>query len=289
VAEDRYLQMMVPVFDLAHAPVRVLSAAPRSRNRLMRLHHVCLAGLLGLLAACGNERSGEDEAAPVAKAPANAAATSYAECMAAANRQASRAENVVKASECLRLPDAPPPGSTLPAGVPALPPIAGHGVPQGAEQEIRSVYTTLAEADCRTLSVDEESASSVQRCPGVGGYALNAADGDARMSIDVITPDGKAHPLHFWSVVTHAFSSLGPRAEWRVRGEQPIALIVRVNASEDPENTERYTSYLAVAKITPTRICVTDRIGPAANANEEARRAADASASRPCAPEAQMR
>ncbi len=255
----------------------------------MRLHHVCLAGLLGLLAACGQEGARQDEAATAAaNAPGASAGTTYAECMAAANRQARRAENVVKASECLRLADAPPPGSTLPAGVPALPPTAGHGVAQPAEQEIRSVYTTLAEADCRTLSVDEESASSVQRCPGVGGYALNAADGDARMSIDVITPDGKAHPLNYWSVITHAFSSLGPRAEWRVRGEQPIALIVRVNASEDPENTERYTSYLAVAKITPTQICVTDRIRPAANANEEARRAADASASRPCAREAQM-
>jgi hypothetical protein len=67
-----------------------------------------------------------------------------------------------------------------------------------------------------------------------------------------------------------------------MRGGRPIALIVRVNASEDPVDSSRITSYLAVAKITPTEICVTDRIDPAADGNEAARRAADAAASRPC-------
>ena len=254
--------------------------------RMNRHLACCLAALLPLLAGCagkGDEPKSADSTA--------ATQATYAECMAAANRQPSRAETVVKAGECLRLPDAPPPGSTLPAGVPALPSAAGHGVGQAAEpeQEIRSVYTSLAEADCRVIEVDEESASSVSRCPGVPGHALKVLDGDARMSIDVITPDRREHPLNYWSVITHNFSSLGPRAEWRVRGQQPIALIVRVNASEDPENSERTTSYLAVAKITPTGICVTDRIAPAPNANEMARIAADASASRPCAKEVQMR
>jgi hypothetical protein len=107
-------------------------------------------------------------------------------------------------------------------------------------------------------------------------------EGDVRMSIDVITPDGTAHELNYWSVITSGFSSLGPRAEWRMRGGRPIALIVRVNASENPENASQLTSYLAVAKITPREICVTDRIAPAPNANEAARTAADSSAGRPC-------
>jgi hypothetical protein len=150
---------------------------------------------------------------------------------------------------------------------------------------ISSVYTSL-EQDCRLLEVDEESGSSSQRCPGTAGYALKVMEGDVRMSIDVIAPDGKAHELNYWSVITSGFSSLGSRAEWRMRGGQPIALIVRVNASENPEDSSQLTSYLAVAKITPREICVTDRIAPAANANEAARAAADNSAGRPCITEA---
>lgn len=248
----------------------------------MRIPHACFAVSLCLAGACGGERSGQDADAPAANA--DPATTTYAACMAAANRQPSQAETVVKAAECLRLPDAPASGSTLPPGTPPPPDAAGHGV-QGAEPEpkISSVYTSLAGVDCRVIEIDEESESSVSRCPGVAGHVLKVLEGDLRMSIDIVTPDGREHPLNYWSVVTSGFSSLGPRAEWRMRGEQPTALIVRVNASEDPERPERTTSYLAVAKITPTGICVTDRIAPAPNANEAAQRAADASASRPCA------
>lgn len=246
----------------------------------MRLPVTRLASLLCLLCACGGGGAGDAESADAAQAKQ----TTYAECMAEANRQPSRAENVVKAAECMRLPDAPPPGSTLPPGVSPPPGAGGHGVTEkmDAAGEIRSVYTSLAEADCRVIERDEESAGSVSRCPGVAGHALKVLDGDARASIDVVTPDGREHPLHYWSVITQGFSSLGPRAEWRMQGQSPIALIVRVIANEDPENPERTTSYLAVARINPRGICVTDRIAPAPNANEAARQAADASGDRPC-------
>ncbi len=84
----------------------------------MRLVQMCLAGLLSLASACG-----DDDGAGEAKSADSAQAKqlTYADCMAVANRQASRAESVMKASECLRLPDAPPPGSTLPAGIPPPP------------------------------------------------------------------------------------------------------------------------------------------------------------------------
>lgn len=173
-------------------------------------------------------------------------------------------------------PSAAPADSTVPAFVAPAPDTAAAD-----SGEISSVYTSL-EKDCRLIEVDEESESSVQRCPGTAGYALKVMEGDLRMSIDVLTPDGQPHELNYWSVITSGFSSLGPRAEWRMRGGRPIALIVRVNASENPENASRLTSYLAVAKITPREICVTDRIAPAPNANEAARTAADQSAARPC-------
>lgn len=246
----------------------------------MRLTNVSLAGLLLLLAACGADAPDAEKSALAAKAKQ----TAYADCMAAANQQASRAESVVAARGCLHLPDAPPPGSTLPPGVPPSP-MAGDSA---SAMAINSVYTSLAEKDCRVMRVDEETGGSTSRCPGVARYALNVHDDDARMSIDVVAPDGKAHELNYWGVVTHGFSGVGPRAEWRMRGERPIALIVRVNASEDPEDATRITSYLAVAKITPAETCVTDRIGPVTDANTAARAAADRSAGRTCLNEAPM-
>lgn len=148
-----------------------------------------------------------------------------------------------------------------------------------------SMYTDLAATKCKTIKVNKESGSSVQSCAGVAGYKLLVEDDDNRMSITVVSPAGKKHPLNYWDVITHAFSSVGDKAEWRVKkdGQKviPIALIVRVNANEDPDSNKR-TSYLAVAKITPQGICVTDKIQPGAKANEEARAAADSSADKPC-------
>ena len=122
--------------------------------------------------------------------------------------------------------------------------------------------------------------------PGIAGYKLLLEEGDLRQSITVVTPKGKKYPLNYWQVITGGFSAAGEKAEWRVvksKGKMvPVALIVRVNAHENPDNVEKTTSYLAVAKITAQKICVTDKINPGAGQNEEARRAADASANKSC-------
>jgi hypothetical protein len=145
-----------------------------------------------------------------------------------------------------------------------------------------SVYTDLASARCKTIETHEEGGGSVQKCPGVAGYELLVEDDDSRQSVTVVSPDGKKHPLNYWHVITTAFSSLGEKAEWRVEKKggkvRPFALIVRVNASENPEKPEQTTSYLAVAKITAAKVCVTDKV----KTNEEARAAADASADKRC-------
>ena len=157
---------------------------------------------------------------------------------------------------------------------------------QSAPAGLQSVYTSLAARDCKTVMTSEEGSSSTQRCVGVGGYNLLVEDSDARMSVTVVAPGGKKHDLKYWQVVTTAFSAIGEKAEWRVKRQGkrqvPVALIVRLNAQENAERPEKQTSYLTVAKITPEQICVTDKIAPGANANEEARRAADTAASRPC-------
>jgi hypothetical protein len=151
---------------------------------------------------------------------------------------------------------------------------------------IVSIYTDLSPSRCKTIKVTRDPGSSVQKCAGVAGYSLLVLDDDARQSVNVVTPDGKEHGLDYWSVVTRYFSSLGEKAEWRMvkKGGKlvPIALIVRVYANENPEVPEQRTSYLAVAKITPEKICVTAKIKATTTANAEARRAADASAAKPC-------
>ena len=104
----------------------------------------------------------------------------------------------------------------------------------------RSVYTALDR--CTTTELNADEGWSTQRCPGTAGYTLLVHEGDLRQSVDVVAPGGAVYPLDFWSVITSAFSSVGPRAEWRV-----------------------------VA-----------RVGPAADMNAQARRLADRAARMPC-------
>jgi hypothetical protein len=151
-------------------------------------------------------------------------------------------------------------------------------------QPMTSVYTDLAADRCQTLEIEEkEGAFSRQRCPGVAGYRLLVLDDDSRMTVTVEDPAGKAHPLELWTLVSTGFSSLGPRAEWRMArrsgSEVPVALIVRFNAS-DPES--KVTSYLVVARIAADGICVVAAVPPGPEANEKAREVADGASERPC-------
>ena len=158
--------------------------------------------------------------------------------------------------------------------------VLGCGV--HASAQITSRYTDLDDQKCKTLELDEEGGGSYKgECAGVGGYKLHVLEGDLRQSVDIIDPAGKAHQLRFWEHFG-GFSAVGPRAEWRIKNRQPIALIVRLNVSENPEKPETTTSYLIVSKITKTEACITDIIRPSRTQNAEARRAADNSASEPC-------
>jgi len=153
--------------------------------------------------------------------------------------------------------------------------------------KIESVYTSLETKACKTLSqTDEEAGSYEGECPGIGGYKLRLIEGDIRQSINVITPGKKKYELDLTGHVSGGFSSVGAKAEWRVtrkgRIQTPIALIIRFNVSDNPENTSIITSYLVVSKITKNQICITNVVKPGAKANEEARKFADSSADKPC-------
>ena len=153
--------------------------------------------------------------------------------------------------------------------------------------QTRSVYTSLTVNSCRTIKTETTGAGDYEGlCRGVSGYSLTLLEGDLRQNIIVNTPKGAKHSLELWDVISGGFSHVGPKAEWRISRQNgrlsPNALIIRYNAIENPDNPNKYTSYLAVAKITSTEICVTDKISPGANANIDARRAADNAATKPC-------
>lgn len=145
----------------------------------------------------------------------------------------------------------------------------------------KSIYTSLETKACKTIEQSDEGAGWYRgECPGAGGYKLELTEGDIRQSINVIAPGGKTFELNF-SQVSSAFSTVGAKAEWRMKGKVPVALIVRFNAS-DPEDSAKSTSYLVVSKISKTESCITDVVNPSKKQNVEAQKLADAAATKPC-------
>jgi len=160
----------------------------------------------------------------------------------------------------------------------------GKPNPPDTTPQIETVYVDLTGSKCKTTDKNEDEGWSVQRCEGVGGYKLEVTDGDDRQTVSVIAPGGKISDLNFQANVSVGFSSIGEKAEWRVKKNDgkitPIAMIIRLNATKgDGAKTD---SYLVVSKITADESCITDIVKPIANANEEARKLADTSAKKPC-------
>jgi len=148
---------------------------------------------------------------------------------------------------------------------------------------LSSVYTPLEFGKCKAISRNPDGdGSAVDLCPGVAGYALVLEEGDLRQNLQVIAPGGKKYSLELWTLISSGFSSTGPRAEWRMAGKLPKALIVRYNASETPEDPSKITSYLAVAKIGPSGACLVARVKPGREMNLEARRISDRASGMKC-------
>ncbi len=153
--------------------------------------------------------------------------------------------------------------------------------------KIQSVYTSLTTKSCKTLESETEGTGWYRgECTGIGGYKLQLTEGDIRQSIDVIAPNKDKYELDLVGHVSSGFSTVGDKAEWRVRRKgrntTPIALIVRFNASDNPEDSSKITSYLVVSKITRNQICITNIVKPDANQNEEAQRLADSAITATC-------
>ena len=66
-----------------------------------------------------------------------------------------------------------------------------------------------------------------------------------------------------------------------MKGKNPVALIVRLNVS-DQGDEKPPTSYLVVSKIGATTACVTDVVKPGKDQNSLAQGLADKSSTKPC-------
>ena len=159
-----------------------------------------------------------------------------------------------------------------------------------SEVAIQSIQTALGGGSCRReIDKSDPNETPYLLCRGIAGFALIVRLVDAgRQSIDVVDPAHQVHPLSYDEFVTRSMSAVGDKAEWRVlmkRGKPvPFALIVRVLAHEDDDTPEKVTStYYAVTKITPEKICVTDRVREGVRSEAEVRRIADSAPDRPCA------
>ena len=142
----------------------------------------------------------------------------------------------------------------------------------------KSVYTPISNAKCETKNTSPVSGYLI--CPGASGYNLEVLDDDARMSVNVISPDERSFELDFWGHFRN-FSYVGEQAEWRMKGKNPVALIIRYNVS-DRGDGDKKTSYLMVAKITKNSVCVTNIVRPGKNQNLTAQKLADKAAAKPC-------
>jgi hypothetical protein len=126
-----------------------------------------------------------------------------------------------------------------------------------AYSQMTSVYTSTRAEACRTIkSSTEGTGSYVGECRGPRRYKVEVLEGDLRQSLNVITPNRKKNELNFWGFYG-GFSSIGDKIEWRMKAQTPVALVARY-AVADPEDSQKTTSYLMVAKVTTAGSCVTD-------------------------------
>ena len=145
----------------------------------------------------------------------------------------------------------------------------------------KSIYTSLAADKCKTTAVNNGApGNSSTRCEGVGGYKLEVYLDDERNSIGIVLPSKKVVGLDLWNYFGN-FSALGEKAEWRMQGKRPVALIVRLNVS-DRGDGKPPTSYLIVSKISETDACVTDIVKPGKSQNANAQSLADRASTKPC-------
>jgi hypothetical protein len=151
-----------------------------------------------------------------------------------------------------------------------------------------SLYTSITDKGCAKTIDDATTGAYTLKCRGIGGFRLHVLNDDERSSIDVVTPARIVQPLNYWELISTGFSSLGGKAEWRVRNvggkTVPFALIIRVNTIDQSDlKRPQQVPYLAIAKIRENLACVVTKLDARApGANARAREIADTIEKQPC-------
>jgi hypothetical protein len=148
-------------------------------------------------------------------------------------------------------------------------------IPLTAFGQTKSVYTSLSSKDCKASQDEALGEKHMGLRPGFGACALELLEGDLRQTVNVIAPNKKKYELDLWSKVSGKFSSLGEKAEWRVKDKKPVALILRFDANESAEGDAKNISYLVVAKTIANEACIVDIIKPSKSQNMLAQKSAD--------------
>lgn len=169
----------------------------------------------------------------------------------------------------------------------------GLAAPVLAQSSFESTYTSVEPEHCRTIPSaagrTPETGGPEQHlmtCPGVFTYALQVEESE-RPYVTVVTPDKTESRLHLLPYAS-GFSTLGPRAEWRVaridNRQQPTALILRINEATDPSQLPMPPiSRLVVSRVSANgQACVVGAVPPGAQQNELARQMADRARTMPC-------
>ncbi|WP_299437734.1 hypothetical protein [uncultured Rhodospira sp.] len=130
-----------------------------------------------------------------------------------------------------------------------------------------SVFTDLGGPSCKEyIDQTDPNSTPYTACPGAFEFSLIIRHvGSGRQSIDIVTPTQQVYPLDYHDYVTRQMSHLGDEAEWRIADRDgqkwPVAVIVPVHVHENMDEPERVSrSYFVLAKISPSDICVTQKI-----------------------------
>ena len=147
----------------------------------------------------------------------------------------------------------------------------------------KSVYSEITPENCVGKSNPNVPGSYFGKCKGVSGFDLEYYVSDSRDSLGIVSPSKKVFGLNFYEYFKD-FSEVGKKVEWRLQNNKPFALIVRLNVSDQEDETKQ-TSYLIVSKITEENACVIDVLDPSKNQNVLARKVADKASTKECMPE----
>lgn len=159
-------------------------------------------------------------------------------------------------------------------------PIAAACVLSGtalAAPKFDSAYTDLifegAQATCKLLELDEESASSIFECKGHSGIKIYVGEGDLRSFVSF---GWNARGEIAAEQTFPQFNSLGAKLEWRLKDGKPFATILRWRLDGDGDTVPR-SEVLVVTQLDEGNQCWVATVSASKNknANELARKAAD--------------